>query len=314
MSDNLSETLLNRIIGEPAEASAAFEPETVSADVTADTAGAEPTESVTLEEALSAALDGERTPQDTPQGEQQAETEEEAPLSPEETIAALQAEVEKFRAAEAERELAPADIDFEQQLQTKIDRAEDVYDDLEDVLWRIARSQGLSDDEIELKVNRYLYEGRMGPIKHLDQYGRETGQVLQPKNQWLRTLPAARDAERARYFATKSTPSAIDQLTQTYNLSVEDRQKLTTLAAKLTPEELSDVAALFASKNQNVNNIFQQATIEARQNTADRLNSSPAPGSPGAPPPKKPYEFTHDPRVRHDETALVAARLGLIGR
>lgn len=306
MSDNLTERMLNMAAGlsrdEPAEVLVSPDTDAVSADVSPDTAGSDAAEHQTLDEAF-AALDGKDTPQET---EQAGETEQpDAPLSPEETIAALQAEVEKFRAEEAQRQLEEQDYAFEDSWDDAIAQVQGRYEKIAANIRALGQERGKTEEEIKAVIYDRVILGN-GLVD-------ENKTPMLGYIAWQQKVAANRQAESIRHYARKNEPSVLEQMAQTYNLTDADKTALAGLAA-LPREQLDAVAKALASKNQNLTHTLQTATKQARQNVAAKLSNGIGPGSPAAPPPKKPYEFTHDPRLRHEETTLVAARLGMVRR
>ncbi len=304
MSDNLTERMLNMAAGlgrEQPEEALVPDTEAVSAEATPDTAGSDAVEFQTLDEAF-AALDGQSTPQDAAAAQPAAGEAEEAPLSPEETIAALQAEVEKFRAEEAQRQLEEQDYAFEDRWDDAIAQVQGRYESIAANIRALGNERGKTEEEIKAVI----YDRVMLGNGLTD----ENRQPMLGYLAWKDKVAANRQAASIQHYARKNEPSALDQMAQTYNLTDADKSVLAGLAT-LPREQLDAVAKALAAKNQNVTTTLKHVTTQARHNVAANLSNGIAPGSPSAPPPKKPYQFTGDPRLRHDETMLVAKRLGI---
>lgn len=245
-------------------------------------------------------LQAELAGQDPPQGDPtdpEAEPDPTAALTPEQ-VAAILAENEAFKAAQAQAEAEQVDAAFESRWESHWERGIGWYEDQKARIQQAGVAQQRSQEEIDAAIYRrvVLGHGLIDP---------NSGAPVMGQQQWERETAANEADEVAAYYRGKSAPSAVDTLTQRYALDDTDRNTLARFI-NYPPEHLEAIAQALGGKNQRQTLTHQQITTQAAANVNARLTRLPAPGTPGAARPKKPYQWGSNPR---EETELVASRV-----
>lgn len=262
-------------------------------------------EAISLDEAL-AGLDGEAAPDQTasPGTEPLDATAPEA--TPE--VAELLRQLDAYKAREAIEQAAQADAAFDERWVGQQQINDRFYDAEAQRIQALGESEGRTQDEIDAAIYRRVELGNGFGIERWNAQTRQMETV--GRIQADRELSDNYSAAVRAYERSKTQPSRFDQLVTHYQLDATDRTALAKFI-NYPPEHLEEIAKTLGAKNQRVTGTFQQVRDTAVANVRARLSNQTAPGTPGAPAPKKPYVFTHRNDVKQDETRLVAGMLGL---
>lgn len=262
-------------------------------------------EEVSLDEAL-AALDG----QDAPDEDETAAAE---PVAAEATLSEveeLRRQIDEYKAKEAVVQAQQADAQFaepwrqQQAINDRFFEAEIAR------IKKIGAELEKTQEEIDAAIYRRVELGEGFGIERFNPETREMETI--GRIQCDAELQDNYRAAAIEHERSKTRPNAFEQLVSTYALDADDRVALGKFI-NYPPEHLEEIAKTLGAKNQRVATTHQNARQDAVNNVKANLSRQPAPGVPGqAPGKRKEYVFRHTNDVRHDETMLVAQRLGLV--
>lgn len=301
-------TTLGIFSDKPASAEAVAEaegtPGAAEAPVTSESAAAPPDggEKVSLAEAM-AELTGVPVPQE-PGAAEAAKAEDSPAETADDRVSALEAQVAELLAEKAELSAADEEEQFQQDWIEVIQKGKRFYADLERKIEVRGYQNGRTKSEIDAVIKHIVLDGN-----ELERLGAEPGTpgYLEWQEETLLNFAIA-NGERGK---TKAQPSEMERLTAQYNLTADDQATLRRFA-NYPPEAREEIAKGLGVKNTPKTDIKAAAEEAAIDNVTRRLVEQSAPGVPGPAPRAKPYEYTHAPNVKRQETEYFARKMGFV--
>lgn len=268
----------------------------------------EPSEHQTLAEA-EAALSGEDAPSEVSESEQ--ETPESTPYTPEQ-IAAILAENDAFKAEKAQASAQSEEVQWETMWDDFEADGEEYYDNLRAIVREYGLREGMSQREIRGLIAEVVDDGN--GIESINKL--TPGVLTVPQGQpgykaWMLTAATNRRVTTNEWRATRNQPTVIEQLTAQYKLDAAQQTALAKFV-NYPKEAIEEIAKTLGAENLRKTTTQSEATKQAQQNLAKNLSNGISPGTPGASAPKKPYQYTHEPATRRQETRHFARSIGLI--